>query len=241
VDPQPSAFARLFALVGALVFVASLLFFVWSYAVGFDDLAPAAATSGWTAVAVDVALFSIFALHHSVFARTGIKQWTRRTLSPTLERSFYVWIASLIFVGTCVWWQAVPGVFWNVDGTMFWILSAVQLAGVIGALAAARRLDVFDLAGVRQVFAPQSIANRHPDLDDRGPYGIVRHPIYSAWLVMVWLTPRMTGTRLVFAAISTLYLIVAIPFEERDLRRTFGAQYDDYKRRVRWRMVPGLY
>jgi protein-S-isoprenylcysteine O-methyltransferase Ste14 len=72
-------------------------------------------------------------------------------------------------------------------------------------------------------------------------YRLVRHPIYFAWVLMVWPAPVMTGTRLCFAVLSTLYLAVAIPFEERTLRRTFGPAYDGYATRVRWRMVPFLY
>ena len=74
-----------------------------------------------------------------------------------------------------------------------------------------------------------------------GPFAIVRHPIYLAWVLMVFATPVMTTSRLVFAAISTLYLIAAIPFEERSLRQTFGESYIRYMRDVRWRMIPFIY
>jgi protein-S-isoprenylcysteine O-methyltransferase Ste14 len=85
-----------------------------------------------------------------------------------------------------------------------------------------------------------------PPRDDKalsttGAYGLVRHPIYLGWALIVWSVPAMTGTRLVFAAVSTLYLVVAIPFEERQMRRTMGRPYDDYARAVRWRMLPGVY
>ena len=59
-----------------------------------------------------------------------------------------------------------------------------------------------------------------------GLYAWVRHPIYFAWIIVVWMPPTMTGTRLLFAAVSTLYLALAVPFEERDLVRTFGASYE---------------
>jgi protein-S-isoprenylcysteine O-methyltransferase Ste14 len=74
-----------------------------------------------------------------------------------------------------------------------------------------------------------------------GVYGLVRHPIYLAWLLMVWPTPMMTGSRLTFAIVSTIYLMLAVPFEERSLVREFGPAYRDYQRRVRWRMMPFLY
>jgi protein-S-isoprenylcysteine O-methyltransferase Ste14 len=51
----------------------------------------------------------------------------------------------------------------------------------------------------------------------------------------------MNGARFLFAAVSTIYLVIATPFEERDLTRAFGAEYESYTRRVRWRILPGVY
>jgi protein-S-isoprenylcysteine O-methyltransferase Ste14 len=58
---------------------------------------------------------------------------------------------------------------------------------------------------------------------------------------MVFGTPVMTGTRAAFAIISTLYIAIAIPFEERSLVERFGRDYEQYQRKVRWRVVPGIY
>jgi protein-S-isoprenylcysteine O-methyltransferase Ste14 len=75
----------------------------------------------------------------------------------------------------------------------------------------------------------------------RGTYRVVRHPIYLGWVLLVWAASDMTTGRLVFAAISSAYLVIAVPFEERSLRRRFGPSYDAYRRQVRWRILPGLY
>jgi len=72
-------------------------------------------------------------------------------------------------------------------------------------------------------------------------YGFVRHPLYFAWVLMVFAAPSMTGTRLVFAVLSTAYLAMAIPWEERTLVQVFGPEYEAYRRAVRWRMLPGIY
>ena len=52
---------------------------------------------------------------------------------------------------------------------------------------------------------------------------------------------HLTGDRLAFAAISSVYLVVAVPWEERTLGRMFGAHYEEYRRQVRWRIVPYIY
>ncbi len=79
------------------------------------------------------------------------------------------------------------------------------------------------------------------DFKTRGPYGWVRHPIYSGWFLMVLAASPMTMTRLVFALVSCAYLVAAIPFEERSLRHASSGGYDRYMAQVRWKLVPGLY
>jgi protein-S-isoprenylcysteine O-methyltransferase Ste14 len=74
-----------------------------------------------------------------------------------------------------------------------------------------------------------------------GPYGWVRHPIYVGWILLVFSVGTMTMTRFAFAAISTAYLLIAIPLEENTLRANAGRAYEDYMRRVPWRLIPRVY
>jgi protein-S-isoprenylcysteine O-methyltransferase Ste14 len=78
-------------------------------------------------------------------------------------------------------------------------------------------------------------------LQTGGVYGVVRHPLYFGWALLVFGAPQMTVDRFAFALISTIYLAIAIPFEERGLDEMFGPAYDGYRKHVRWRMLPGLY
>lgn len=230
----------LFAWLAAAAFAASLGFFLYAYLVlfgrpAFDESGSAGVTPP---VLVNVALFTIFALHHSVFARKGIKQLVKSRVPPALERATYSLMASVLFFAVCWWWQPVPGVAWQLNGVGRLLGYGVQAAGVIVTMVGARSLDVLDLAGVRQVLRSST---RHAALKTDGVYGLVRHPLYFGWTLLVFGAPDMTSTRLVFAAISTLYLIVAIPFEERSLIETFGPDYASYQTKVRWRIVPGLH
>jgi protein-S-isoprenylcysteine O-methyltransferase Ste14 len=230
---------RLIGLGGGVAFVGSLSYFAVSYGRRFD--APPS-QSGDTAapILVDLLLFTVFALHHSVFARGPLKAWIRRTVSPSLERSVYVWLASVLFVITCLYWQPVAGTAWHITGAAALVMTSLQVLGGVWCVVTARRLDVFELAGIRQVFGMPA-HDTPPALDTRGPYAFVRHPIYFGWLLLVWFAPWMNGTRLVFAAVSTFYLAIAIPLEERELVKVFGSAYKDYRRQVRWRMLPGVY
>jgi methanethiol S-methyltransferase len=231
--------SRAFAVVGGLMFVASLVYFGVSYAWWFGgEPSPWSDSRAWRAVLADVGLFAAFACHHSLFARASARRWISRHAPPGLERSIYVWIASVMFLLVCRLWQPVPGVAWRVAGASAVAFLSVQAAGAILTILAARRFSLLELAGVRQALA--QLTGPAVRLD-HGPFGLVRHPIYLGWFLMVWFTPEMNGTRLAFATISCAYLLMAIPLEERDLRRTFGAPYEAYMQRVRWKIMPGIY
>jgi protein-S-isoprenylcysteine O-methyltransferase Ste14 len=239
--------ARAFAWAGAVLFAAALTYFLFSYSLTFGEIAtgPLAPVT----IGFDVALFSVFALHHSIFARIPVRSFVGRIAPAALERSLYVWVASLMLIGVCYAWRAVPGLLWQVSAPWNWPLVAVQLAGVWWTLRSAAVIDAFELAGIRQVSKPPpSREEVHPRFGETspvefktdGPYGWVRHPIYLGWVVIVFSVGTMTMTRFVFAAVSSMYLLIAIPFEERTIRAQ-SPGYDDYMRRVPRKLIPGIY
>jgi protein-S-isoprenylcysteine O-methyltransferase Ste14 len=232
--------ALTFAWLGAWLFAASLGVFLYAYLVTFGRQAPD--EPALPAILLDVGLFTLFALHHSALARSGAKALIARIVPPELERATYVWAASLLFVGVCLSWRAVPGELYRLTGVLAAVGYLIQFTGVVLTAGGSSAIDVLDLAGVRPVLDVRDGRQAvHVPLETAGLYGFVRHPVYFAWVLFVFGTPHMTMTRFVFAAVSTVYLAVAIPFEERSLIRLFGEEYRHYRRRVRWRMIPGLY
>jgi protein-S-isoprenylcysteine O-methyltransferase Ste14 len=225
---------ELFRWSGALVFVLSLLSMPAMYIFRLDAPAPDDG-SVVRDVLANIALFTIFALHHSIMARTGAKAWIARIVPPDLERSVYVWIASLLFLGVCLMWQPLPGMVWQTRGPGI-MLYLIQLFGIALTIRAAQIVGVRELAGLRQ---PNP--SKHVEFTTDGPFGIVRHPIYFGWVLMVFAFPVMTTSRLLFAVVSTIYLVIAIPLEERSLVDAFGDKYRAYQDRMRWRLIPGLW
>jgi methanethiol S-methyltransferase len=228
------------AWAGATVFLLSLLWWAYEYWIGFDGKAVRFSTRA--AMAFDVALFSVFALHHSLFARSGVKRFVTAWAPAELERSIYTWAASLLFFLVCVFWQPIPGTLYVLHGPWRVIGYVLQAAGVMLTIRSSAALDVLDLAGVRQVQrAREGTPSRHVALETTGLYGFVRHPLYFAWALTVCASPDMTATRATFAFVSSAYLALAVPWEERSLVQAFGPAYEAYRRQVRWRMLPGVY
>src|SRR6185503_12847139 len=127
-----------FAWLGAGLFAASLGWFVFSYFVRFPALAVGAPVAA--AVAWDVALFTAFAAHHSIFARDAVRLRLER-LFPGRERSVFVWVASLMFAVVCAAWRGVPGIAWEAGGAAAWLLYLTRGAGIVLTLQAAAILD----------------------------------------------------------------------------------------------------
>lgn len=228
------------AWTGALLFAGSLALFLYVYLVRFSEMpAPGPVV---VPILMDLALFSVFAVHHSLFARTGLKVRIRTFAPPALERSLYTSVASILFIAVCLLWVPVPGVLYRLEGFWYWTAVSVQIAGVLFTFFGSKAIDVLDLAGVRAVLRERGgQRDAHVPLTTSGVFGIVRHPLYFGWTLLVFGAPHMTATRLVFAVISTAYLAMAIPWEERSLVETFGSDYETYRANVRWRMIPGIY
>jgi protein-S-isoprenylcysteine O-methyltransferase Ste14 len=226
-------FRSLFVWAGGAVFVLALAFCAYSYAFSWTGPAP----FNVAALPVDALLFTVFALHHSVFARDGVKQWVSRAVPEPLLRSAYVWLASLLLMATCAAWQTVGGDLYRHTGVLAAMHGAAQLAGVAIIAQSVRAIDPLELAGIHQAPAISDTVT----LQITGPYGWVRHPIYLGWLLLTFGAAHMTGDRLYFAVIAAVYLVIAMPFEERSLRTSFGPRYEEYQRLVRYRVVPYVY
>jgi isoprenylcysteine carboxyl methyltransferase (ICMT) family protein YpbQ len=238
-DAVPRRLARPIALGGLLFFIGALVYFAYCYVVLFGR--EVAGTTSPRAVAADVMLFTVFALHHSLFARDAIRKRISRTVGA-LERSTYVWIASPLFIAVCAWWQPIAGAAWRIDEpALVWLLRAAQLLGVWLTLRSALMIDVLELAGLTQVRRVRQDPPSTADFKTSGPYGWVRHPIYAGWFLFVFAIPLMTMTRFVFAITSSLYLLIAIPFEERSLRCSSAGAYERYMKQVRWKLLPHVF
>jgi protein-S-isoprenylcysteine O-methyltransferase Ste14 len=222
---------RVFVWLGGALFVGSLAYCTWWYLVALAAPAPG---PSWPALAFDALLVGLFALHHSLFARESVKARAARLVSHRLVRPLYVWTASLLLIVVCASWARVGGDLYRVSGIRAALHAAVQLGGVWLIAWSVRGIDALELAGIRREAA------RGP-LQIAGPYAFVRHPLYFGWVLAVFGAAHMTGDRLAFAAITTLYLLIAMPWEERSLLRSFGSDYTRYARAVRWRLIPFIY
>ncbi|MET0654593.1 MAG: methanethiol S-methyltransferase [Pseudoxanthomonas sp.] len=225
----------LYGVVCYAVFFATFL-----YAIGFIgnlwvpkamDSAPT--TSVGRAVLIDLGLLALFALQHSVMARPAFKRLWTRIIPESAERSTYTLLSSLALILLFWLWSPIGGVVWEVRNEAARVaIHAAYAFGWALLLYTTFLLNHFDLFGLRQVWL-QFRGRPYTHLPFKTPtvYRWVRHPLYVAWLFTFWATPTMTVTHLLFALMTTAYILIAIQLEERDLVAALP-EYADYRKQV---------
>ncbi len=225
----------LYAIVSYAVFLVSFL-----YALGFfgNYLVPKSIDAGTPvnlseAIVVNLLLLGIFAIQHSIMARPAFKQWWAKIFPEACQRSTYVLLSSLILLLLFWQWRPIPIRVWQIGGIAAWLLIGVYWFGWLVVFASTFMIDHFDLSGLRQAFFALRGAEV-PGQSFKTPllYKIVRHPLMLGFLLAFWATPAMTAGHLLFAIMTTAYILVALQFEERDLIAEFGTTYQQYRQRV---------
>ena len=187
-----------------------------------------------TALAINIGLLGLFAIQHSVMARPAFKQlWTRIVPMP-IERATYVLFSSLALMLLFWQWRPLGGTVWSVDGIGVTIVLRTLFAFGWGlVLVATFLIDHFDLFGMRQVWLYlRGTSYTARPFATPWLYRYVRHPLYVGWFFAFWATPTMTSAHLLFAIATSVYILLAIQFEEHDLVGEFGDTYRDYRRRT---------
>lgn len=192
------------------------------------------------ALTLDVGLLLLFAVQHTIMARPVFKEHWTRLIPPAAERSTFVLLASVCLALLIVGWAPLPGELWRTDDPLLVVLLwSVCAGGWLLLLISTFLIDHFELFGLKQGWLrvrraePAETAFKTPAL-----YRVVRHPMMLGFLLGFWATPHMTTSRFVLAAGMTLYILVGIAFEERDLVRRFGDHYRRYQRNVP-KLIPG--
>lgn len=227
----------LYGILAYVVFLASFL-----YAIGFvgNFIVPKAIDSGVASgmtisIVINLVLLSLFAIQHSVMARPSFKKKWTKIIPESMERSTFVLLTSLLLFLIFWKWQPMTTQVWNIEGeTYILIINIIFWIGWVIVLLSTFMINHFHLFGLDQVY--NKLKSKPPTglkFKEHFFYKFVRHPIMTGFVIAFWATPEMTQGHLLFAVVTTLYIIVAVKyFEERDLRNELGDAYVSYQKRV---------
>jgi len=227
----------LFAIVAYAIFFATFLYLIvfvgdFSFARITVDEGPPGPVA--TAAAIDIALIALFGIQHSVMARQGFKKWWTRVIPKPAERSVYVLMASAVLIVLMTLWRPIPSAIWDIANPLaanaiwglFWIGWGMVLLSTF-------LINHFELFGLQQAWLNmQGRKAEPPKFHQPLLYKWVRHPLYLGFFLAFWAAPEMTAGHLLLAVGVSIYMLIAIRYEERDLVDMFGQDYENYRRDV---------
>ena len=224
----------LFAVIAYAIFFATFLYLIafvgnLPFVPITVDRGPAAAPA--VALIVNIALIALFGVQHSVMARQGFKKWWTRVVPWPAERSVYVLMASAMLIILMTLWRPIDGTLWSVTNPLgaglLWALFALGW-GIV--LLSTFLLNHFELFGLQQAwFHLRGRRAEPPELRQPLLYKWVAHPLYAGFFLAFWATPQMSYGHLLLAGGMSIYMLIAIRYEERDLTTLYGADYTRYR------------
>jgi protein-S-isoprenylcysteine O-methyltransferase Ste14 len=193
----------------------------------------------------------LFALIHSITVARGFKRFCKRALGDTFMRVWYRFLYNTISfitgaIAIYLIWQVPDRVLWTGPLWLRWVLHLIQLVGLVFGALAFEYLDTWEFMGFKQVWrhlARRTVAGNiegltQGELVRAGVYGVVRHPMYLAGIIIFTFNPNITG--LLITVLADLYFLFGVFIEERRFLRIYGNQYQEYMRRVP-RLIPTLH
>jgi protein-S-isoprenylcysteine O-methyltransferase Ste14 len=225
---------------GILAYCVFLIAFL--YAIGFvgNIIVPKSIDSGtettlFSSIFINAILLSVFALQHSIMARPAFKKWFTTIISPAMERSSYILLSSLSLLLIYWQWKPITTIVWETENEIVSIvITGIFFLGWLIVLLSTFMINHFELFGLAQIF--NNLKNKqtdNPKFQTNYLYKIVRHPIMLGFIIAFWATPTMTFGHLLFALVTTIYILIAVKYlEEKDLKKFIGKEYETYQKEV---------
>jgi protein-S-isoprenylcysteine O-methyltransferase Ste14 len=223
------------------IFSYFVFFLSFLYAIGFvgNFWVPKTINSGnveplLPSLIINAILLSLFAIQHTIMARTRFKKWLTRSIPDALERSTFVLASSLLLFLLYAFWQPMPTIIWQVENAFLeMVILALFFLGWLTVFLSTFMINHFDLFGLRQVWLHLNAEPyTHIPFQETSLYQFVRHPIMLGFIIAFWATPIMTLGHLIFAIATTAYILIGIQFEESELLDLLGEDYADYREKV---------
>lgn len=225
-------FYALFAYLAAMVSLTILI--LWVYPWPFMPISVDTGESSSYAFFVDIGLIALFGLQHSVMARPAVKAALFDGRSVSFRASTYTLLSAVCLFVMYLFWQPMTTTVWSMpSGPGYWIMTALYAGGWLLAFIATFQIDHFELFGLHQGWRVlRNLPEPEPLFQKKGFYRFVRHPVQTGTMLGLWATPVMSSGHLLLSIGMSVYILIGLKLEERDLVRALGEGYRRYLREV---------
>jgi methanethiol S-methyltransferase len=209
--------------------VPNLLLVLWV----FFWLARTSAAPAPHALWLNLGLFALFAVVHSLMASPAYKRLFAARFAPAYERAVFVIASGVLLLLLMALWRPMPAVIWDLHGAAGIALDTVFWAAFAATASVGRAFDSAAFMGTRQLTSQaHGTATPREEFVVKSWFRYSRHPMYFFMIVMVWSASTLTAGRLLFNLLATSYFLIGARFEERRLRAAFGDAYARYQHQV---------
>jgi len=167
---------------------------------------------------------------HSFLAGQRPRLLARRLFGEAGRRWYrlaYNLLAGLLLLPILLLVRILPDApLYTIPMPLMLVTMALQGVAILSMIFVVYETGILAFVGL----APEE--ERTPQLVTNGAYHWMRHPLYTASLVVLWLFPTMGWNLLAFTLGATIYILIGIRFEERRMLRVYGKKYADYRRRT---------
>jgi protein-S-isoprenylcysteine O-methyltransferase Ste14 len=172
----------------------------------------------------------LWGLVHSLLASNAFKAWLTDLLGKSLMRGyrlFYNIFSLLTFLPILYLVASLSNApLYSVPTPISYLMFLGQGLAAILLLVGVLQTDTLSFVGLRQLIIEEE---RPAKFVTNGLYRLVRHPLYTAGLLFLWLSPQVTVNSFTLYLVATIYILIGAYFEERKLSREFGDVYAEYK------------
>ena len=185
----------------------------------------------------------LWGLLHSIVASHGFKHLIRKLFGPQAFYRFYRLAYNLFALATffpiILLLTAFPDrLLYSIPAPWMVVMMIAQGVAFFALIAGVMQTGPLEFAGLAQL-SPAYGDMKPAGLVVDGLYAYVRHPLYTAGLVFIWLSPEMSVNRLVLWIVFSVYIIIGAYFEEQKLLKDFGSEYVEYKAKTPM-LIPSL-
>jgi len=174
----------------------------------------------------------LFCVLHSFLARRFVKQFLVGMIKEKMLRFTYV-IISVVTLGIVLFlWRPIGRTLWSSEGILFWVLNMISFICFIGGCYSVLTINFMDFLGFRSMINREGNKPEELTLSTNGPYAYCRHPMYLFFGLAGFSRPVMSYGSMEFLLIAVIYVAIAIPLEEGNLREELGDIYDTYRLNV---------